>query len=423
VETIRTWSFLTAFWRDTGIVQTTPNTAFYNINSIINGVGESLLSQTVKDQDIVTAIQYHLLEPATGNSWSGSDQFTLADITTAIEKRRNQFLAETACVVTLTTGISEITPISRLSLSDTTIAVRRVAFRNDANVVSPLWPESISNQMAFAPDNLLTPGGPVSYSIDSARVNEVILAPPISDIGTFETITVSTGTPLDPTMGVILGIPDDMSWAIKWGALADILGKDSQVRDADRAGFCERKYRMALSMAKYAPVVLSAQINGSYTFTDSIANLDSFLSTWQSTIGTPTFLGMEPNLIAVGPVPSEAGAIQLDVVRKAPISSGSAFVQIGREYIDVIIDYALHLACFKMGGIEFRNSFRNAQNFFDAALNYNQRLSALSPIAVKIMRNSTRTLEDRPFELPGGVGTLQNNTSTSTTTEQRPQEV
>jgi hypothetical protein len=422
VESIRTWSFLTAFWRDTGEFNTSVGTPFYDITSLTNGTGAALLDYTVTDSDLTAVIQYQLLEPSTGNSWTGSEQFALSDITNALEKRRNAFLAETACRVTRTTAIPAALPVYKLGLADSTVAVRRVAFQNAANSISPLWPESISNQMAFAPDNLLTVGSPVSYSIDSAQPNDITLAPPIGDVGTFETLTISTGAPLDPTSGVVLGIPDDMTVALKWGALADVLGKDSEVRDAERAGFCERRYRLFVEMAKYAPVITSARINGAHTFTDSIANLDSFMNSWQSTSGTPIYIGVEPNLIGLGPVPDVIGSIQLDVVRKAPIGSGTDYVQIGREYIDPILDYAVHLACFKMGGIEFRSSFRQAQNFFDAALDYNRRLAAISPAAIKVMRNSTKELADRAYTGFGGLGALVQPQDISTVATQRSNE-
>lgn len=422
IESLRTWSFLTAFWRDTGVFNTTASEPFYDITTLQNGAGTYLLSRSVTDTQLVSQIQFHLLEPSTGTSWTGSDQFTLTDVTNALQKRRDMFLAETATTISRTVLIPAIIPVQRLSVADSTVAVRRVAFKNAANIISPLWPESTSNQMAFAPDNLLTPGAPVSYSIDTTRVNELVLAPPIGDTGTFEILTVATGATLDPTTGVVLGVPDDMSWAIKWGALADLLGKDGQVRDSERAGFCERKYRMAVDMAKIAPVVLSAQINGSYVFSDSISNLDSFMGAWQTSNGTPLYVGAEPNLIALGPVPDNIYSVQLDVAAKAPIGSGATKVQIGREYVDAIVDYSVHLACFKMGGIEFRNSFRGAQNFFDVALEYNQRLAAISPAAVKIMRNSTKELDDRAYNSFGGLGTLRQQENISTVNQARSNE-
>lgn len=65
-------------------------------------------------------------------------------------------------------------------------------------------------------------------------------------------------------------------------------------------------------------------------------------------------------------------------------------LQISKDYLNVILDYAEHLAAFKMGGEEFRHTYRAAANFFAAALAYNQRLAAQSPNLLQLIRQSTQ---------------------------------
>jgi hypothetical protein len=81
IEALRTWSMLTGYWTDLGTLNTAAGTAFYDISTLTNSSAESLLSYAVTDSDILTNIQYHLIEPATGTSWTGSEQFTLAGVT------------------------------------------------------------------------------------------------------------------------------------------------------------------------------------------------------------------------------------------------------------------------------------------------------------------------------------------------------
>ena len=85
--------------------------------------------------------------------------------------------------------------------------------------------------------------------------------------------------------------------------------------------------------------------------------MDTNLLNWQNDMqNTPTTIGMAGlNLIALYPPPnSGAHAVTLDVVRNmpVPVADGDS-IQVGREELDVITDYAEHLAAFKMGGQEF----------------------------------------------------------------------
>src|SRR5512137_763605 len=82
-EALRTWGALTAYWRERGTFTTTAGTAFYTLPTQLS----SLLGYTLYDQDLVTDIEYHLLEPPTPAAWTGTDQFTLSDVSAALQRR------------------------------------------------------------------------------------------------------------------------------------------------------------------------------------------------------------------------------------------------------------------------------------------------------------------------------------------------
>jgi len=407
-EVIRTWGLLTGFWRDTGELTTTASAPFYDLTTLVNTNGTTLLNYTIKDQDIVTLIQYHFLEPATGNSWTGSEQFTLADLTNSIQKRRDQLLADTGCVVIRTSGIPLPVGQNLLFLSNSIINIRRLAYINSIGVVTPLVPSDILAQRNYSSVDLYTPGDPYSYSSASARPTEILLVPSSSQPGTLDTLTVSSGTSLDPTIGVLLNIPDDYAQAVKWGAMADLLAKDGPARDPIRSAYCERRYQLAVELIKVAPVVVNAEINGVSLDTDSITNMDAYNPTWQTTVGVPVFIASIRTLVALSPCPDNVYSITFDVVCKSPIPPTDAdFVQIGQEQLDPLLGYAKHLATFKMGGEEFRNTMKDAENFFNAALAYNERLTSMNPNILSLMSQSTADMEDRPSRVPGGLGALQ----------------
>lgn len=408
-EALRTFSLLTGFWRDTGVLTASVSVPFYDLTVLQNGNGDNLLDYTVKDQDVVTMIQYHFLEPATGNSWTGSDQFGgLTDLTNSIQKRRDQILADTGCVVTRTTGIVTPAGTSRIFLSDATIAIRRLAFLDSFGAVTPLLPSDILAQRNYASDELYTPGDAYSYSSASMRPTEVLLVPPVDQPGTLDLVSVQSGAALDPTVGVLLGLPDDYTWAVKWGAMADLLAKDGPARDPIRSAYCERRYQLAVELIKLSPVVVNAEIDGVPLDTDSLTNMDAYNSDWQTTLYVPEFMAAIRTLVALAPCPDNTYSLTFDVVRKAPIPVlAGDYVQIGREQLDSILDYAEHLAAFKMGGEEFKATFKGAENFFASAVAYNERLTSMNSNLIHLMKQSSADKEDRPPRVSGGLGALQ----------------
>lgn len=421
-EALHTWSLCTSYWRGYGQFVTSANEPFYDITSLTDSNGNALLSYTVLDTAVVSQIQYELLEPSTGTSWTGSEQFTLDDITQALQRRRDRFLIDTAAVITHTDGIViGSPPVQRITLDPTIAAIRRLAFVDAVGNVTPLWSIDYNAQRNYGDSFLITAGNPFTFTTVPGTLQEIIFGPPLGIPGTLDLLSVSTGADLNPAAGVLIGIPDDFAWIIKQGAKADLLGKDGPARDPARAAFCERRYRMGVGMAKMQPVVLGAAINGVPTNPDTVSNLDAYRPSWQSDSGFPWFVALFPNLIAIAPAPDGIYNVGLDVVSKAPIPANSSdYVQIGKEYLDLIIDYSCHLAMFKMGGEEFEGSYRAAQNFFDGALDYNERVSAMNPAAVELMKQTKKDEYDRAYQaLGGGLGTLQDRLAVTSVNDPR----
>jgi hypothetical protein len=90
-------------------------------------------------------------------------------------------------------------------------------------------------------------------------------------------------------------------------------------------------------------------------------------------------------------------SFRADVVRNAvvPLLDGD-FVQIGREWIDTIIDEAFHIALFKSGGSEFADTVPLHQSFVKAAASYNDKLKAMSVYLNAIQAQSTEETKLRP---------------------------
>lgn len=398
-EALRTFGLVSGFYSDRDTFPTVSGQAFYNLNSAL---ASNSLQFTVTDQDLVSQFKYMLLEQNAnvGSSWStGSgqtDQFTLSDVTNALEKRRNQFLLETGLVITYTASFNPgSTPISRVTLTDSIIDLRRLSWIDGSSNLSlvrkvdEFTASSLNTSWRTA-----TANPPTSYSLAVAQPLTIQFIPPSSTSGTLRLLTVNSGATLDPTSGVLLGVPDDFSPYIKWGALADLLGKDGQGKDQPRSDYCEMRWKEGLELAKIYKSVEQATLSNNTLWISSLRELDDFNYGWDNVTGTPLRMAMAGwNILALSPVPNSIQTVTVDLIPNTPMPvNDAAFVQIGREYIDVIVDYAEHLARFKEAGTEFKETQGHYERMFRLALENNSRLKAIAR-NLDVLRDRARTEE------------------------------
>lgn len=396
-EALRTFGVLSGFWRDRGTVSLVSGTAFYDLTTTLSG---SLLTSTITDRDMIEQIQYALLEAtSTQASWPGTSQFTYDDVVNAITQTRDQFLADTGIICTRSTQVVG-TLTGRQTLSQSIIDVRRAAWVGIAplNYYSLLWRE---DERALALANAswsASTGTPTAYSVMAPPPLEVQLAPPPVVTGTLDMITVNVGPALAPASGATaLGIPDDLTPAIKWGALSYLLSTDGQARDSGRATFAQARYDQFVQLARLLSCVVNIEISGVSKIPETLYGLDAGVPNWQNTSGTTTVIGLAGwNLIGAYPVPNATATVTFDVVRKAPVpTSGATAVQIGQEQLDMLVEYAVNLALFKVGGYELSATQKMADDFLIQAMTYNQRLAASARYIVVAKEASQREKDYR----------------------------
>jgi hypothetical protein len=85
--------------------------------------------------------------------------------------------------------------------------------------------------------------------------------------------------------------------------------------------------------------------------------------------------------LACLPTPDNGGySVGLWLCANAYIGTGSGtdYLQITSSQVDSILDYAQHIACFKMAGVEFNETDRMRMNLIETAKTQNNRLDAIS---------------------------------------------
>lgn len=375
-EALYNFQALSGYWRGRMTFNTVANTPFYDISATPG----SLLTPSITDAMLLSQIEYHLIEPQ-GTTWTGSTQFTLADIVEAMERRRNQFLVETGMVLTQASLPWPSPPISRAPLDEKTIDVRRAVWLKALDGTrTTMWrtDEFVANAARYGwSQNPSDP--PESYSTASTPPVTLQLVPPPANPGTVEMLVVQSGAALNPSTGVVLGIPDNFAWVVKWGVLADLLGKDGEGYDEWRCGYCERRWKEGIELARIHTSAVQAYVNSIQSPINAVQTLDSMRPNWQditvsSNVGTPDApVLMSWNMLGFSPVPNGVFGIMLDVVQNAPVSSP---IQLGREDLDAVLSCAQHIAMFKEGGLEFNNSMHLYRRTTEQAMLYNERIKA-----------------------------------------------
>ena len=396
-ESLQTWNALTNYWRGDFVFPATPPGAWYDLTEVPN----SLRPYTMTDASLYPLIQWHLLEPATGvDPWVGnSAQYTTDDLVNAVQRRRDETISTTGCTVTRL-----VVPASggRILLPDTTLDVRRVAIilpgtgtpygaglygagpYGGISTVSilVLWPEDTWGEQSFNTGYIQQPPGTPSTWLMNTE-------PPISfdtdripgGGSEYEVLVVQAGQLCTPSTPTLLEVPNDWAHVIKWGALADLYARESNAKDSLRASYCEQRYRMGLSLLANASSLLAMRVLNTPLQIDSVRGADLYNTSWESqALGTPSdALVAGTNLIAVTPPPNSANQFTATVVANAPLPSILTDpVQVGRDDLDVIIDYAQHIAALKMGGAEFLATMPLLKRFLTQAAIYGLKLSELA---------------------------------------------
>ncbi len=370
-ESVRTFAALTNFYRDTFPFTTVLNQHWYDLATISG----TIRPFTVTDVDLYTVIEDHFLEPPTGATWTGSAQFTINDLLQAVQRRRDQLLYDTGCTLVRSTQATNGTVTNALDERD--IDVRRVAWLpGSVYTNSPLWRDDVWAQQSYD-RNDSTPGQPSIYKQSTQPPLSFVTDIPPAVAGNYEVLTVRSGAALSAGSPTTLVIPDDWAWVVKFGAMADLLSRESLSKDISRAQYCQSRYDQGVAMMRSSPALLYALIGSNVLDIDAVQYGDDYRPGWQAeSASTPDMayvVGI--NLLALAPKPTAGLTVTATVLYNAPFpASGGAFFQFGREDYDPILDYAQHLAAFKQGGAEFAATLPLLKNFVMHCAIYNSKL-------------------------------------------------
>src|SRR2546430_7747206 len=281
-DALRTWNSLSNFFREEYPLNLQSSVVWYDITSAAVAPG-TLRAFTLTDVDIYTGIEYHLLEPPlAGGLWIGSLQFSVADMLSAVQRRRDEILSNTGC--TVTRKLIDAPIQRRVYLTDSEIDIRRVAWLPTGSVFSnlPLWLDDSFSLQAFSRGYTLGKRVPSVYQKSSSPQLsfDVDYEPPVP--GNYELLVVDAGSELSASAPSVLNIPDDYAWVLRFGALADLLSRESNAKDTLRAQYFNLRYEQGLALLLSSSAILSVRLKDTPLDIDSVYNLDNFRPNWQA---------------------------------------------------------------------------------------------------------------------------------------------
>jgi hypothetical protein len=373
-----------------------------NVWTQLGSLAGSPRLRTTTDTEVYTELELMLLEPPSGGTWTGTTQFQITDLSQALQRRRDEILQISNCNQSLMTGIPLTPNTIRTLLPDTVIDVERVRYLfkvsgmqfgygqgpfggppgfggggTITNVAVTLSRDDTVAQEFYQPPLYELPAGiPNTFSLSSEPpLSWDVDIPPVLP-GTYEAVVLQSGAPFNPPTPTLVGIPQDFIYVCEFGALADLLGREPESTDRERAVYCAQRYLDGLKLMSKTPWIELGKINGQAVSIDSIYSLDRYSPNWDS---DPT--GFGPVIVAGGvdfiasPVNSSTGCTLL---ANAPVPSvGTDYVQVSRSNWETVILLAQSRACWKLGGGEWKASLDLEKEAILACANENNRLKSL----------------------------------------------
>ena len=425
--------------------------------------------RTVTDTDLYTQMEYMLMEPATGGTWTGTAMYNIGILQAALQYRRDELLLLSAAntgrlmpsspVLSVTTLLPDSTldvlrvrwlPIDSTPIYDNTPTAAQIAAISAqssylANILAAgptsdavlstqiegitqglqsvniqlgtgviptatsmpytLGREDVTTAIAFSPTATIAPGAPESWLITSNPPLSFDVNRPPNQPGTWDLLVSFAGLQLAPPATTIFGLPNDWCWVAMYGALYDVLSTSPEGRDSARAQYCLQRYEQGKKAIQIMPWLLEASVASISVDTPSVTEMDAWLQDWEDRqpAGDPLIVVGAVDYVALAPFNTTTNSVQavLKVIQNAPIpTSDGDYIQLAKDGVDAVLNYAQHLASFKMGGQDFALTVPLFEQFESYCRKKNAQYAALGTFRPQMVMQGNRRDDFDPRFLP-----------------------
>lgn len=203
----------------------------------------------ITDQQVLEELQYAVHEPPDlGATWP-CDLWTRDEVVAYVNQRQNRFLKETHLLV-LVASIPVPLGTTRVPLPNDWVRTVRLVWRgSDGTVKEVPRADTFEADYGIPAWNVAPmPWVQMYMEFETPTLEMRITAASVA--GNLELDYVGLAVPFGPTPGALLTLPDDFSYVAKYGALAEMFGKDGRAADPARAQYCEMRYGLAVDTAR-----------------------------------------------------------------------------------------------------------------------------------------------------------------------------
>ena len=364
-------------------------------------VAGSPRQRTVTDAQVETQMEYMLLEPPSGQVWTGTAQFNIASLSNALQFRRDELMQLTGANPVNLLAVSP-TLSQRTVLNDSTLDVRRVRWIPDSSVSaeSPyaLGRDDVTAADAYGNNLSITPGSPDSWRITANSPLAFDVSCPPNFPGQWDMLLLYAGNALAPPTPSVLGLPDDWCWVAMYGALADCLANSPEAVDIARAKYCRMRCQRGTKAMMALPWLLDASVASVPVDTPSYKTMDAYAQNWENAwpAGDPHIVVGGMDLVALAPFATTAAVSSvLTLAGNAPVNT-SLPVQLSRDAIEAVLAYAQHVAMFKAAGADFLATMPLFEQFEQYCATQNRRYAALGIFRPDMLEEGDRSEDVDP---------------------------
>jgi hypothetical protein len=199
------------------------------------------------DQDLLTLLQYALVEPPDGGASFPSGLWTRDEVLHALNTRMAQLLRDTQAIISIfDENIGSIAPGSPIiGLPTDWIATVAATWRSVGTppVISPLMPTDTFEADLLGPPNWDSAGQGTPIALIEQNFTSLTarLVPNPMEAGNVFLYYVALPVQASGA-GNLLSLPDELLDGVKYGALADLLGKVGRGGDPTRAAYCQERF-------------------------------------------------------------------------------------------------------------------------------------------------------------------------------------
>jgi hypothetical protein len=366
-------------------------------------VAGSPRQRTVTDTDLYSQMEAMLMEPMSGGVWTGTEQFNIGILSAALQYRRDELLLQSAANPV---NLLQPSPLmtQRTSLPDSTLDLFRVRWIQADSSMDPyvLGREDVTTVSAFGPRLGVEPGEPESWMITASAPLTFDVSCPPGQPGTWDMLAGFSGVAFQPPLSSPVGLPGDWTWGCLYGALAGVLASSPEGRDSARAKYCMSRYEQGRKAMLKLPWLVDASIASVSVDTPSYKEIDSWEQNWEQVHpgDDPEIVVGGIDFVAVAPFVVDSGATTssvLTVIGNAPVPySDAEEVQLSRDSVDAILNYAQHTAMFKAGGADFALTMPLYEQFEAYCRKKNSQYAALGIFRPQMVFEGNRVEEVDP---------------------------